>query len=186
MSDGRSVLERVARAAQACFQLHPVVVLGSGASISHQIRGMPDLASYLTEHVVASEGEETDAWTLIKAALANNDGLEKALQDQTAPATLVKKIVRLYIPERAGRDGVDDISVGIFERIAKEGRKYGLGLVVISQRPSEVNRTVLSQCNNVIAKPNSATIEFWDRWAGEEPQSDIAKSVLSWRRQSAR
>lgn len=33
----------------------------------------------------------------------------------------------------------------------KEGRKYGVGLVVISQRPSEVNRTVLSQCNNFVA-----------------------------------
>ena len=32
-----------------------------------------------------------------------------------------------------------------------EGRKYGVGLVVISQRPSEVNRTVLSQCNNLVA-----------------------------------
>lgn len=38
-----------------------------------------------------------------------------------------------------------------FERIAKEGRKYGVGLVIISQRPSEVNRTVLSQCNNFIS-----------------------------------
>ena len=67
------------------------------------------------------------------------------------PIALFCDEAHLYIPERAGRDGVDDISVGIFERIAKEGRKYGMGLVVISQRPSEVNRTVLSQCNNVIA-----------------------------------
>jgi len=42
-------------------------------------------------------------------------------------------------------------SIAIFERIAKEGRKYGVGLVVISQRPAEVNRTVVSQCNNLIA-----------------------------------
>ena len=38
-----------------------------------------------------------------------------------------------------------------FERIAKEGRKYGVNLTVIRQRPSEVNRTVLSQCNNFIS-----------------------------------
>ena len=38
-----------------------------------------------------------------------------------------------------------------FERIAKEGRKYGIALVVISQRPAEVNRTILSQSNNFIA-----------------------------------
>ena len=38
----------------------------------------------------------------------------------------------------------------IFERIAKEGRKFGLFLLVSSQRPSELSKTVLSQCNNFI------------------------------------
>lgn len=56
-----------------------------------------------------------------------------------------------YIPDRALADSAADISINIFEKIAKEGRKYGVGLVVISQRPSEVNRTVLSQCNNFVA-----------------------------------
>ncbi len=37
-----------------------------------------------------------------------------------------------------------------FERIAREGRKYGLGLVVSSQRPSELSPTVLSQCNTFL------------------------------------
>ena len=36
-------------------------------------------------------------------------------------------------------------------RIAKEGRKYGVSLVVISQRPSEVNKTLLSQCSNFVS-----------------------------------
>jgi len=35
-------------------------------------------------------------------------------------------------------------------RIAKEGRKYGIGLMLISQRPSDVEATVLSQCNSWI------------------------------------
>ncbi|MDY4894210.1 MAG: ATP-binding protein [Agathobacter sp.] len=56
----------------------------------------------------------------------------------------------LYIPAFS-ESTMDTQSVGSFERIAKEGRKYGVGLVVISQRPSEVNRTVLSQCNNFVA-----------------------------------
>ncbi len=37
------------------------------------------------------------------------------------------------------------------ERIAKEGRKYGLSLMVVSQRPSEVSETIMAQCNNFIA-----------------------------------
>lgn len=38
----------------------------------------------------------------------------------------------------------------VFERIAREGRKFGLGLVVSSQRPSELSPTVLSQCNTFL------------------------------------
>jgi len=38
----------------------------------------------------------------------------------------------------------------IFEKIAKEGRKFGLGLVIASQRPSELSQTVLSQCNTFL------------------------------------
>lgn len=56
----------------------------------------------------------------------------------------------LYIPANTEKS-VDSASLVTFERISKEGRKYGIGLVVISQRPSEVNRTVLSQSNNFIA-----------------------------------
>lgn len=56
----------------------------------------------------------------------------------------------LYIPAKTEKS-IDGASLVTFERISKEGRKYGIGLVVISQRPSEVNRTVLSQSNNFIA-----------------------------------
>jgi uncharacterized protein len=37
------------------------------------------------------------------------------------------------------------------ERIAKEGRKYGLSLMMVSQRPSEVSETIFAQCNNFMA-----------------------------------
>ena len=67
------------------------------------------------------------------------------------PVALFCDEAHLYIPERSQGDAANEISISIFERIAKEGRKYGVGLVVISQRPSEVNRTVLSQCNNLIS-----------------------------------
>ena len=38
----------------------------------------------------------------------------------------------------------------IFEKIAKEGRKFGVGLVLASQRPSDLSQTVLSQCNTYL------------------------------------
>ena len=71
--------------------------------------------------------------------------------DKRHPIAIMCDEAHLYIPERMRADSADAVAVEIFERIAKEGRKYGIGLVVISQRPSEVSRTVLSQCNNVVA-----------------------------------
>ena len=56
----------------------------------------------------------------------------------------------LYLPVTAS-DNIDERGLRNFERIAKEGRKYGVSLVVISQRPSDVSKTILSQCGNFIA-----------------------------------
>ncbi len=39
------------------------------------------------------------------------------------------------------------------KRIAKEGRKYGVGLMLVSQRPSEIDSTILSQCGTLFALP---------------------------------
>lgn len=68
------------------------------------------------------------------------------------PISLICDEAHLYVPEAGGSmDALSALSLATFERIAKEGRKYGVGLLIVSQRPSEVNRTVLSQSNNYIA-----------------------------------
>ncbi|MDI1302791.1 MAG: ATP-binding protein [bacterium] len=67
------------------------------------------------------------------------------------PIALLCDEAHLYMPQRSMAESADDISLDIFERIAKEGRKYGVSLVVISQRPSEVNKTMLSQCSNFVS-----------------------------------
>lgn len=71
--------------------------------------------------------------------------------DKRHPIALLCDEAHLYVQQIETRDSVAEIGLKSFERIAKEGRKYGVGLVIISQRPSEVNRTVLSQCNNFIS-----------------------------------
>ena len=65
------------------------------------------------------------------------------------PIALFCDEAHLYIPAVAKEIG-EQKGLQSFERIAKEGRKYGVSLVVISQRPSDVNKTVLSQCGNFI------------------------------------
>lgn len=64
------------------------------------------------------------------------------------PLLLVCEEAHRYVPDRGEaqyREAQDAV-----RRIAKEGRKYGLGLMLVSQRPSDVESTVLSQCNSWI------------------------------------
>ena len=65
------------------------------------------------------------------------------------PVVIALEEAQNYIPEINHKDR-ESISKKVFERIAREGRKYGLSLVVSSQRPSELSKTVLSQCNSFI------------------------------------
>ena len=66
------------------------------------------------------------------------------------PIALFCDEAHLYIPANI-KGGMEEKGLQSFERIAKEGRKYGVSLIVISQRPSDVNKTILSQCGNFIA-----------------------------------
>lgn len=65
------------------------------------------------------------------------------------PVVIALEEAQNYIPEINRKDR-ESISRKVFERIAREGRKYGLSLLISSQRPSELSKTVLSQCNSFI------------------------------------
>ncbi len=68
------------------------------------------------------------------------------------PWTLVLEETHNYArPARQQEDKGQELSRNSFERIAKEGRKFGLSLVVASQRPSEISPTIISQCANFIS-----------------------------------
>lgn len=64
------------------------------------------------------------------------------------PVLIVCEEAHRYVPDR-GEAQYRDAQEAV-RRIAKEGRKYGLGLMLVSQRPSDVESTVLSQCNSWI------------------------------------
>jgi DNA helicase HerA-like ATPase len=67
---------------------------------------------------------------------------------QKDPVLLVCEEAHRYVPNRG--EAQYEAAQEAIRRIAKEGRKYGLGLMLVSQRPSEVEATVLSQCNSWI------------------------------------
>lgn len=76
------------------------------------------------------------------------DRMRRADPRNEMPVHLILEEAHRYISEKPSRFAID---AGItFQRIAKEGRKYGAFLIVASQRPSELSKTVLSQCNNFI------------------------------------
>ena len=66
---------------------------------------------------------------------------EKAEGGIERPLLIVMEEAHRYVADRS-----EGTASAIVQRIAKEGRKYGVGAMVVSQRPSEVNETVLSQC----------------------------------------
>lgn len=72
---------------------------------------------------------------------------DKLLND--IPVLVVCEEAHNYIPQNSSSQY--KASRKSIERIAKEGRKYGLSLMVVSQRPSEVSETIFAQCNNFVA-----------------------------------
>lgn len=68
------------------------------------------------------------------------------------PIAFVCDEAHLYMPRDTSKlKSVENKSLEIFEKISKEGRKYGVSLVIVSQRPAELNSTIISQCNNIIS-----------------------------------
>jgi hypothetical protein len=72
----------------------------------------------------------------------------------TLPTVLVLEEAHTFVRRSKGDDGAATTAAQLcreaFERIAREGRKFGLGLVLSSQRPSELSPTVLAQCNTFL------------------------------------
>ncbi|KWT87952.1 ATPase [Agrobacterium tumefaciens str. B6] len=62
------------------------------------------------------------------------------------PLLVVMEEAHRYVSSDSG-----DAAADVVKRIAKEGRKYGVGAMVVSQRPAEIDETILSQCGTLIA-----------------------------------
>lgn len=72
------------------------------------------------------------------------------------PITLVCDEAHVYIPNNFQLSASERRMVEIFEDIAKEGRKFGVALFPASQRPSELNKTIMAQCANfIVSKLNN-------------------------------
>lgn len=99
-------------------------------------------------------------------------------QEHKIPTLLVLEEAHHYMrPVGSGEDA--DENALAYERLAKEGRKFGLGLWLSTQRPSEVSPTVLSQCSNWVvfrltSERDLATVQAASEWADRRDVKRIA------------
>ena len=103
---------------------------------------------------------------------------------QNSPVLLVCEEAHRYVPNRG--EAQYEAAQSAIRRIAKEGRKYGVGLLLVSQRPSEVEATVLSQCNSwiVLRITNDADREHVHNILPDS-MSGLTKMLSGLRRQEA-
>lgn len=104
------------------------------------------------------------------------------------PIALFCDEAHLYIPVNTEASSIEERGLHNFERVAKEGRKYGVSLVVISQRPADVSKTVLSQCGNFVSmrlsNPDDQNVIKWlfpdslGNFAELLPILDIGESLI--------
>lgn len=103
------------------------------------------LVPYEILHLVIAVSSRLILESLQRYRKRNNSNLPTVLVLEEAHTFVAKKLpYGDEIPNPA------DMCRSVFERIAREGRKFGLGLVLSSQRPSELSETVLSQCNSFL------------------------------------
>jgi DNA helicase HerA-like ATPase len=88
------------------------------------------------------------ASAVIARMLFNLKVWQSEVERASDPVLLVCEEAHRYVPNRG--EAQYEAAQEAIRRIAKEGRKYGVGLLLVSQRPSEVEATVLSQCNSWI------------------------------------
>lgn len=112
--------------------------------------GDNDLSKSHQVVIIDMNGVDDEVVELVSAVIARMIFrlLRRADPRNKFPVHLVLEEAHRYVAERPSIYSVD--ASRIFERIAKEGRKYGMFLVVASQRPSELSKTVLSQCANFV------------------------------------
>lgn len=100
------------------------------------------------------------------------------MQEDARPITLVCDEAHVYIPVDFQLSASQRRIVEIFENIAKEGRKFGITLFVASQRPSELNKTIMAQCANyIVMKLNNENDKTMIKGVMPSGSSDVIEAT---------
>ena len=144
--------------------LHKIEVLKNDSRLAFMMQEWDGVADPLTEivkqflgdsdpiRIVDLSGVPNEVAGAASSAIARTLFSVKLWQTreerESNPVLLVCEEAHRYVPNRG--EAQYEAAQDAIRRLAKEGRKYGIGLMLVSQRPSEVEATVLSQCNSWI------------------------------------
>ncbi|MFC4254532.1 DUF87 domain-containing protein [Altererythrobacter xixiisoli] len=131
------------------FMWSGMLVADTMASFIARIFRMPSDGKPIS--IIDVSGVPTEITSTVVAVLSRMvfDFAIWGRDEKTSPILLVCEEAHRYVPNERNTDGS---SVGrILSRIAKEGRKYGISLGLITQRPSDLAEGVLSQCGTIIS-----------------------------------
>ena len=100
------------------------------------------------------------------------------------PILLICEEAHLYVPHQGSAQFAE--AQAAVRRVVREGRKYGLGLMIVSQRPSEIDESVLSQCSSwIVLRIGNDRDRDRVRAALPESMDNLASMLSSLRRQEA-
>jgi hypothetical protein len=147
-----------------------------------------ELVRYGGLSVVSLAGYTGDFQAAIYSIIAD-DLFEARVRDELKlPVLLLLEEAHNFAPARAS-SSAEQRSIMITKQIAQEGRKFGVGLILISQRPSRLDETTLSQCNShiIMRLVNPADQSFVRKVIeslGEDearmlPDLDVGEAILS-------
>ncbi len=114
--------------------------------LSDKATGLHELVQEGRASIIDMRGVNPDLQAMIVSKLCT-DLFEARKLSTIPPCMLVLEEAHNFCPEKGFERAV---STDILRTIASEGRKFGLGLLVVSQRPARVDKNVLSQCNTQI------------------------------------
>lgn len=182
-----AIKKRTYRAAKVLQQMEKTSqkIAGEAAPLPAQRQ---ELVQYGQISVVSLAGYSSDFQAMIYSIIAGELFEARVSGDLSLPVLLLLEEAHNFAPAR-GTTAAENRSTTITRQIAQEGRKFRVGVILVSQRPSRVDETTLSQCNSfvIMRMVNPADQQYVRKvieTLGEDearmlPDLDVGEALLS-------
>lgn len=181
------IIGRLRTAAKAIRRMEEI-----SRRIARQAEPLPQeriqLVQYGQVSVISLAGYTGDFQATIYSIIASDIFDARVRNALKLPALFLLEEAHNFVPSKAA-SGAEERSITITKQIAQEGRKFGVGLILISQRPSRLDETALAMCNSyiIMRMVNPADQNFVRRVVeslGEDdaamlPNLDVGEALLS-------